>query len=116
MRLQTLIPILWLFISQQVFGTPRTVVEQIATTIEANYFDVHRGIEIGAGLREAATAGHFDSLTDPRDLASVLSSRLQSFDHHFLVTWSAQSASAKGLSVVQRRYLQCISLSRSQRK
>jgi hypothetical protein len=102
MRLQTLILILWLLISQQVFCTPRTVVEQIATTIEANYFDAHRGIEIGAGLREAATAGHFDSLTDPRDLASVLSNRLQSFDHHFLVTWSAQSASAKGLSVVQQ--------------
>jgi hypothetical protein len=87
--LRTIIVLQWLLFSQQVLCTPRTVVEQIATTIETNYFDAARAVEISATLRSAAAAGRFDALTDPGDLASALSRRLQSFDHHFLVTWSA---------------------------
>jgi hypothetical protein len=87
--LRTIIVLQWLLLSQQVFCTTRTVVEQIATTIETNYFDAAKGVEISATLRSAAAAGRFDALTDPGDLASALSRRLQSFDHHFLVTWSA---------------------------
>jgi hypothetical protein len=94
--LRTIIVFQWLLLSQQVFSTPRTVVEQIATTIETNYFDAARGVAISAALRSAATAGRFDALTDPGDLASVLSRRLQSFDHHFLVTWSADTTGFEG--------------------
>jgi Peptidase family S41 len=99
--LQTVIVFQWLLVSQQVFCTPRTVVEQIAATIETNYFDAARGVEISADLRRAAAAGNFDALNDPGDFASVLSRRLQSFDHHFLVTWSAESTVPEGLSVFE---------------
>jgi hypothetical protein len=96
--LRTIIVFGWLLVSQQVFCTPRTVVEQIATTIETNYFDAAKAVEISAALRSAAAAGRFDALTDPGDLASVLSRRLQSFDHHFLVTWSAERTGLEGLT------------------
>src|ERR1700693_4741937 len=101
--LQTVIVLQWLLVCQQVFCTPRTVVEQIATTIETNYFDAARGVEISADLRGAAAAGTFDALNDTGDFASVLSRRLQSFDHHFLVTWSAEKAVFEGLRESQHR-------------
>ena len=94
--LQAIIALPWLLLlSQQASGTPRTVVEQIATTIETNYFDAAKASEISATLRSAAAAGRFDALTDPGDLASALTRRLQPFDHHFLVTWSADTTASE---------------------
>jgi hypothetical protein len=101
--LQSVMVLQWLLVSQQVFCTPRTVVEQIATTIETNYFDAAKGDEISADLRRAAEAGNFDALNDPGDFASVLSRRLQSFDPHFLVTWSAEKAVIEGPIESQHR-------------
>ena len=69
-------------------GAPRAVVDHIAALIETNYFEVGRAGDIARSLRESASAGQFDRLHDPRDLAATLTSRLQPLDPHFLVTWS----------------------------
>ena len=77
-------------------GSPRDVVDNIATLIENNYFAADKAGDIARSLREGAAAGQFDQLRDPRDLAATLTSRLQPLDHHFLVTWTPpeQSPSA----------------------
>jgi hypothetical protein len=69
-------------------GSPRDVVDNIATLIENNYFAAGKAGDIAKSLREAAAAGQFDQLRNPRDLAATLTSRLQPLDHHFRVTWS----------------------------
>ena len=53
-------------------AAPRTVVEQISTLIENNYFDATQAQSIAKDLRDANHAGRFDALTDPRDLAASL--------------------------------------------
>ena len=73
-------------------AAPRTVVEQISTLIENNYFDATRAQSIAKNLRDANHAGRFDALTDPRDLAASLTARLQPLDHHFYVRWSSPEA------------------------
>lgn len=73
---------------------PRAAVEGIAATIERNYFDEARARRIAADLRAAAAKGEFDALLDNRELASALSLRLEPFDRHFRVGWSAPVASA----------------------
>jgi Peptidase family S41/N-terminal domain of Peptidase_S41 in eukaryotic IRBP len=73
-------------------GAPRDVVDHIATLIENNYFEASKAGDIAKSLRESASAGQFDRLRDPRDLAATLTSRLQPLDHHFLVTWSPPEA------------------------
>jgi hypothetical protein len=67
---------------------PRAVVTRAATAIEREYFDVTRAKTVAADLRAAAAAGRFDAMTDPRDLASALTTRLQPIDRHFVVTWA----------------------------
>lgn len=69
-------------------AAPRDVVEQVATLIENNYFDPTRAAEIAGDLRTRAQSGEFDSLGDPRDLATAVTARLQPRDHHFRLTWS----------------------------
>jgi hypothetical protein len=73
-------------------AAPRTVVEQVATLIEYNYFDATQAQSIAKDLRDANHAGRFDALTDPRDLAANLTARLQPLDHHFYVRWSPPEA------------------------
>jgi hypothetical protein len=73
---------------------PRAAVEGIAATIEQNYFDEARARRIAADLRAAAARGEFDALLDNRELASALSVRLEPFDRHFRVGWSAPAAHA----------------------
>ena len=75
---------------------PRAAVERIASVIEANYFDAEKARAVAADLRAAAAKGEFDALTDPRDLTTTLTGRLQPLDHHFAVTWSdpAQAAAS----------------------
>jgi hypothetical protein len=87
--LQLLAAICWMTFAPHALCTPRSAVEHIATVIENNFFDPDRAREIGVSLRTAAAAGQFDALADPRDLASVLTRRLHSSDHHFAVTWAA---------------------------
>ena len=67
---------------------PRENVEHVASAIAAGYFDAAKGKAIADDLRADAAQGKFDALTDPRDLASALTMRLQPLDHHFSVMWS----------------------------
>ena len=69
-------------------AAPRDVVEQVATLIENNYFDPTRAVAIADELRTGARSGQFDSLRDPRDLATAVTARLQPRDHHFRLNWS----------------------------
>ncbi|MBI1406388.1 MAG: hypothetical protein GC145_09710 [Caulobacter sp.] len=66
---------------------PRAVVDHAAKAIEDLYFDAAKGKAIAADLRQEAAAGQYDALTDPRDLATALSSRLRPLDAHFNVSW-----------------------------
>lgn len=66
---------------------PREVVARTAKAIEDLYFDPAKGAAIAADLRKEAAAGQYDRLTDPRDLATALSTRLRTLDHHFNVSW-----------------------------
>jgi hypothetical protein len=84
-----------LFITPAVFAAPRDVVSEAATMIENNYFDVAKAREIAERLRKEAAAGQFDKLTDPRDLASAITGRLQPIDRHFNVTWRPPAAPEK---------------------
>lgn len=66
---------------------PREVVGRTAKAIEDLYFDPAKGAAIAADLRKEAAAGQYDTLTDPRDLATALSTRLRPLDHHFAVSY-----------------------------
>lgn len=66
---------------------PREVVGRTAKAIEDLYFDPAKGAAIAADLRKEAAAGQYDKLTDPRDLATALSTRLRPLDHHFNVSY-----------------------------
>lgn len=81
-----------------VSAAPRDVVEQIASLIEDNYFDAHRATAIADDLRAMASAGRFDGLTEPQDLAAELTEILKPQDHHFSVTWSPQDTAATAFS------------------
>jgi len=78
------------------FGAPRDVVDQIATIIDNNYFDVAKAREIAKDLRAAAQAGRFDARVDSRDLAAALTAQLRPLDHHFNVLWSPLQPAASG--------------------
>lgn len=67
---------------------PRKAVDDIAKTIEANYYDPRQATAIASELRRAAARGEFDTHQDPRDLATALTDRLQPKDRHFRVEWS----------------------------
>ncbi|HYC96485.1 S41 family peptidase [Brevundimonas sp.] len=64
---------------------PRETVAAIAGRIRELYFDPARAEEIAAALEAESAAGAFDALTDPRDLAAALSTRLRPIDAHFNV-------------------------------
>ena len=78
--------------------SPRARVDGVADTIQAHYFDARRGTQIATDLRTAAARGEFDALTDPRDLATTLTARLQPADRHFKVstTTETQASTAAG--------------------
>lgn len=73
-------------------GTPREQVNGVAAVIEENYFDASRAARIATDLRSAAARGEFDTLRNPRELATALTARLEPHDRHFNVQWSAPSA------------------------
>lgn len=66
---------------------PRAVAERVAAAIASTYFDEAKARAIAEGLRRDARAGMFDRYTDPRDLATALTTRLRPFDAHFSVAW-----------------------------
>ncbi len=65
----------------------RAAVAGIAKAIADTYWNPAKGAEFAADLKAAADRGEFDTLIDPRDLATVLTNRLRLIDHHFNVTW-----------------------------
>lgn len=75
---------------------PREIAGRVAKAIEDVYFDAARGKAIGDDLRAAAAKGEFDRFTDPRDLATALTSRLSPIDHHFNVGWSPTAGGPQG--------------------
>ena len=66
-------------------AAPRVVVGQIAAAIRDAYFDPAKAETIAAALEAEAAAGRYDRLTDPRDLETALTARLEPYDQHFSV-------------------------------
>jgi hypothetical protein len=66
---------------------PRAATAGIADAIAGHYWDPVKGAKFAADLNAAAAKGEFDALTDPRDLATILTNLLKPIDHHFNVTW-----------------------------
>ena len=88
-------------------AAPRVVVGQIAAAIRDAYFDPAKAETIAAALEAEAAQGRYDSLTDPRDLETALTARLEPYDQHFSVGRPAPStpaaatpATSSGLSPV----------------
>lgn len=75
---------------------PREIAGRVAKAIEDVYFDAAKGKAIATDLRTAVDKGEFDRFTDPRDLATALTARLQPIDHHFNVGWTPPSAGGAG--------------------
>lgn len=75
-------------ISRPTSEGPRIAVMRVADLIEDNYFDAGQGHAIAVSLRTAARAGEFDTLRQPRDLATGLTLLLHPLDHHFRVVVS----------------------------
>lgn len=75
---------------------PREIAGRVAKAIEDIYFDAAKGKTVAADLRAAAARSDFDHFTDPRDLATALTGRLQPIDHHFNVSWTPQAAPGAG--------------------
>jgi hypothetical protein len=77
---------------------PRQAVKQIAELIRTDFYDAARAGRIAGDLEKAAGAGAFDRLTDPRDLAMVLTRWLEPEDRHFQVSWhvAGPHAAARG--------------------
>lgn len=67
-------------------ASPRVVVGEIAEAIRQGYFDPTQAEVIAAAIVAEAAAGHYDALTDPRDLQEALTQRLKPYDRHFNVT------------------------------
>ena len=74
-------------LAQPAVPAPRDTVEAVAEQIRDRYFSVERGDAIADALEAEAAAGRYDTLTDPRDLASALSARLRPEDAHFVVMY-----------------------------
>ncbi|HUH09634.1 MAG TPA: S41 family peptidase [Brevundimonas sp.] len=75
-------------------AAPRVVVGQIAAAIRDAYFDPAKAETIAAALEAEAAQGRYDSLTDPRDLETALTARLEPWDQHFNVGRPAPSTPA----------------------
>ena len=75
-------------------AAPRVVVNQIAAAIRDAYFDPAKAETIAAALEAEAAQGRYDGLTDPRDLETALTARLEPWDQHFSVGRPAPSTPA----------------------
>ena len=75
-------------------AAPRVIVGQIAAAIRDAYFDPAKAETIAAALEAEAAQGRYDALTDPRDLETALTARLEPYDQHFSVGRPAPSTPA----------------------
>lgn len=75
------------FSTQAASPAPREAVADVAQAIEQNFYDPERARSIARELRDEAGKGRYDRYTDPRDLATALSTRLSPLDGHFRVNW-----------------------------
>ena len=66
-------------------AAPRVVVGQVAAAIRGAYFAPAKAEAIAAALETEAAEGRYDALTDPRDLETALTARLEPYDQHFNV-------------------------------
>ncbi|MGO1073295.1 S41 family peptidase [Lysobacter sp. CA199] len=73
---------------------PRDAVAEVAQAIERHFYDPKRAGKIAADLRSEAGQGRYDRYTDPRDLATALTSRLSQLDGHLRVNWRQPEAKA----------------------
>ena len=83
---------------------PRAAVERIAELIEQGYYDPEVAARIARELTTDLTAGKFDALRDPRELAAVLTDRLRREDAHFSVNWSPPPPPISVEGPPRRRY------------
>src|SRR5262245_55073548 len=67
----------------------------IAQLVEDNYFDAARAKEIAKELRDKASAGKFDTFTNPLDLAQELTEALKPYDGHFHVSYAPEGNAAE---------------------
>lgn len=74
-------------LAQPATPAPRDTVQAIAGQIRDRYFSVERGDAIADALEAEAAEGRYDALTDPRDLAATLTTRLRPEDAHFNVSY-----------------------------
>jgi Peptidase family S41 len=72
----------------------KSEIEDIASVIEANYFDAQRASQIASDLRKTASSGEFDRYADRSALAKELTQRLRKLDGHFGVRWQGGDAQA----------------------
>lgn len=66
-------------------AAPGAVVRDVAAAIRDAYFDPLKAETIASALEAEAAEGRYDALTDPRDLETALTERLQPYDRHFSV-------------------------------
>ena len=71
--------------AQPAAPAPRDTVTAIAGEIRELYFSAERGDAIADALEAEAASGRYDALTDPRDLETALTARLEPYDQHFSV-------------------------------
>lgn len=83
-------------LAQGASPAPRETVAAIAGHIRDIYFDPIVGDRIADDLEAENGRGAFDRLTDPRDLAATLTSRLRPHDAHFNVAWDPNAPSGPG--------------------
>lgn len=74
-------------LAQPATPAPRDTVTAIAGQIRDLYFSAERGDAIADALEAEAASGRYDALTDPRDLAATLTTRLRPEDAHFNVAY-----------------------------
>jgi len=79
-------------------AAPRVVVGQVAAAIREAYFDPAKAEVIATALEAEAAEGRYDALTDPRDLETALTARLEPYDQHFSVSKPAPSGPALAAS------------------
>lgn len=83
-------------LAQTAQPAPRETVEAVAGRIRDLYFDPAAGDRIAGELEAESAAGRFDSLTDGRDLAAALSTRLRPLDAHFTVAFDPNAPTGPG--------------------
>ncbi|WP_298020481.1 S41 family peptidase [uncultured Parasphingopyxis sp.] len=75
---------------------PRDIADSVAAQIEENYFDEAKATEVAGVVRQQASGGAYDGITDPFRLASALTETIAPYDGHFRVTWSPPDEAIDG--------------------